>query len=56
MKFCIYDWAGNIKFDAREFNSFEEAWGHIYEYLHENVPVAEFDEYASEYYVYEVKS
>lgn len=29
--FIIKDWAGNICFCGREFESFEDAWGFIYE-------------------------
>ena len=26
----IYDWANNLLFNGMEFNSFDDAWGHIY--------------------------
>lgn len=32
IKFIIKDWADNIKFNGREFDTFEDAWSHIYEY------------------------
>lgn len=31
-KFIIIDWAGNVLFNGREFDSFEDTWGHIYEH------------------------
>lgn len=31
-KFIIKDWACNVKFNGKKFDSFEEAWDHIYEY------------------------
>ena len=31
MRFIIKDWVGNILFEKRRFNSFEEGWGFIYE-------------------------
>lgn len=29
--FIIQDWAGNVLFNGREFESFEDAWDFIYE-------------------------
>ena len=30
-KYIIRDWMNNILFDGKEFDSFEEGWGHIHE-------------------------
>jgi len=30
-KFIIKDWANNILFDDKEFNTFDDAWSHIME-------------------------
>lgn len=29
-RFIIRDWAGNTKFNGEHFNSYEDAWEHIY--------------------------
>lgn len=34
--FIIKDWTGKICFGGIEFNTFEDAWGHIYE--HDPIP------------------
>lgn len=34
-KYLIRDWANNILFDAKEFDSFEEGWDFIYEIMPE---------------------
>ena len=31
MSFIIEDWAGNVLFDGRTFETFEDAWSFIYE-------------------------
>lgn len=31
MKYIIKDWADNVMFDGKEFDSFEDGWGFIYE-------------------------
>lgn len=49
-KFIIQDWAGNVLFDGREFPSFEDAWGFIYD----TFPDQDEDFYG-EYYVEEVR-
>ncbi len=48
-KFIIKDWAGNIKFDGKKFDSFEDAWEYLYIYFNENN--MDCDEWAQEYYV-----
>lgn len=35
MKYIIKDWANNIMFNGIEFDTFEDAWGYIYE-MNEN--------------------
>jgi hypothetical protein len=34
-KYLIRDWADNIMFYAKEFDSFEEGWGFLYETMPE---------------------
>lgn len=46
MKFRITDWSGNVCFFGRRFDSFEDAWG----FLYENTP----EDYWQEYSVVEV--
>ena len=31
MKYAIKDWAGNVCFNRKEFDSFQDAWGFLYE-------------------------
>ena len=31
MKYLISDWAGNVLFDGQTFDSFNDAWGFLYE-------------------------
>lgn len=46
MKFIIKDWANNTLFEGREFSSFEDAWGFIYEtFPDEGGEDGFFDEY-----------
>jgi pterin-4a-carbinolamine dehydratase len=48
MKFIIKDWADNICFQGKEFDSFEDAWEFIYD-------VAQFsEEDCDEYFVTEI--
>lgn len=42
MKYLIQDWAGNVLFQGKEFDSFEDAWGFIYEQFPND---EEFDDY-----------
>lgn len=52
--FIIKDWTGSIKFYGQEFESFEDGWSHVYEYLNGlNLSEKDFDEYCGEYYVEE---
>jgi hypothetical protein len=32
MQYIIQDWAGNICFDGKSFDSFDDAWGFLYEF------------------------
>lgn len=48
----IKDWAGNTCFKGREFDSFEDAWGFIYE-AYASLCGEEFDEQMGEYFVEE---
>ena len=55
MRFIIKDWAGNIMFNGREFESFDDAWECVYEYLRTlNLSEKDYEEYCGEYYVYEL--
>lgn len=45
MKFIIKDWAGNICFKGIQFESFEDAWGYIYELFPEGDEDQTYDEY-----------
>lgn len=55
-KFQIFDWTGALKFHGQRFDSFEEAWGHIY--LHAEPGATkeerEAEDFFSDWYVYEV--
>ncbi len=44
MSFIIKDWADNILFDGKSFDTFEDAWGHIYETFPDAVD-GDFDDY-----------
>jgi hypothetical protein len=33
MKYIIQDWAGNVLFNGREFDSFEDGWDFISEHM-----------------------
>ena len=49
-KFIIQDWMGNVLFDGKTFESFEDGWGFIYE----TDPNTEEDEHHyDDYYVIE---
>lgn len=50
-KFFILDWAGNIKFNGDKFNSFDEAYAKISEYLESTVQESEVEEMLGEYQV-----
>lgn len=52
-KFIIKDWADNICFKGKKFDTFEEAWGFIYE-KYEHLEERDFDEQMSEYEVMQV--
>lgn len=43
-KFIITDWAGNLLFKDKDFETFEEAWDFIYE----NVDNSKYDETENE--------
>ena len=50
MKYEIQDWAGNRLRDRNEFDSFEDAWGYIYDVFEEDdwqdiyvIPITEGD-------------
>jgi hypothetical protein len=47
-KFKIYDWAGN-QIGNETFNSFEDAWGYIYDQLTDKLGLTEED--YQDYYV-----
>lgn len=34
-RYIIIDWASNVLFNGQEFESFEDAWGFVYEQLPE---------------------
>lgn len=42
MKFHIIDWMSNVLFGGKTFDSFDEAWGFIYEQFPDE---EEFDDY-----------
>ena len=52
-KFIIKDWANNVCFKGREFDSFEDAWGFLYETYPDYD--SEINGTFDEYYVEEVK-
>lgn len=54
-KFIIQDWAGNVCFSAKEFDSFEDAWGFIYEKF-DHLDEDAFDEEMGEYSVVEKRT
>jgi len=53
MQYIIKDWAGNTMFNGLAFDSFDDAWSHIIEYLTEelNYSDLELDAACGEYYV-----
>lgn len=51
MNFIIRDWAGNHPFTDKLFKTFEDAWGFLLEFFHDNDMDA--DEWGQEYYVEE---
>jgi hypothetical protein len=50
MKYIIKDWMGNTCFKGKTFDSFEDAWGFIYE-QYDGLNEKEFDEQMEEYFV-----
>jgi len=48
--FIIKDWAHNQCFKGETFETFEDAWGYIYEF-YDHLCEAEFDEQMQEYFV-----
>lgn len=55
MKYGIFDWAGNRCFSAESFETFEDAWGFLYQ-RYDALPEKDFDDQMSEYFVEEVRS
>ena len=51
LPWIIKDWAGNLCFHDKEFNSFNDAEEYLSEYLGDN-----YDEDRSEYYIVEKNS
>lgn len=51
MVYKIFDWAGNKPFGEKRFDTFEDAWEYLYEWLSENRPEEEFEDECGEYYV-----
>jgi len=57
MTLMIKDWVGNVCFDGKTFETFEEAWAHVYE----NDPEPSYldprwkDHWFDDYYVTEVE-
>ena len=45
MKYGIFDWTNNRIYDHKDFETFEDAWGHIYD------NVTDTDNAYDEYYV-----
>lgn len=45
MKFIIKDWADNVCFHGREFNSFEDGWDFLYGMFPEGSNDGTFDDY-----------
>jgi hypothetical protein len=50
MKYVITDWANNLMFNGEVFNSFEDAWEHIYtnisdEDAYQDICVVEYPHY-----------
>lgn len=52
-KFIITDWANNVCFKGKRFDSFEDAWGFIYKKHPE--PESDNDGTFDDYYVIELK-
>lgn len=53
-KYFIQDWAGNDKTNYYgEFDTFEDAWEAVYEFVRTNYPESEFEECVGEYFVEE---
>lgn len=50
MKYIIRDWAGNLCFHGKEFPTFEDAWG----FLYEKFPNGDEDRTFDDYFVEEV--
>lgn len=44
-KYIIRDWCYNICFNGKEFDTFEDAWGFIYETFPNGEEDGTFDEY-----------
>ena len=49
MTFIITDWASNVRFNGKEFESFEDGWDYLSEYLESKG--MDFEEWAPEYNV-----
>jgi len=54
-KFIVQDWTGRVIEFYGESNSFEEAWGKIYDNFRD-LPEKDFDEQMGEFYVEQVKA
>lgn len=52
MRYVIKDWASNVCFNGREFASYEDAWGYIYEMYPEDT--AANDGTFDDYFVWEI--
>jgi hypothetical protein len=50
MKYAVYDWTGRRMTYYGEFESYEDAWGRIYEEF-EDLDEKEFEEQMGEFYV-----
>lgn len=51
-KFVIQDWAGNMLFDGKTFESFEDGWEFIYNQFPDEEDLSDYYVLGEEYYSY----
>lgn len=55
-KFIIIDWAGNVLFNGREFESFEDGWEFLYEHFAHVSDEELEDGFFDDYFVVQAKT
>lgn len=54
--FQIQDWAGNVLFDGKTFDTFDDGWAHIYKEIPDSMSDTHEDQsFYDDYYVVEIK-